>query len=73
MPSRVRRFASRALVVAALLGAAACAGGDRTSDPVDEASGAQAEPGGQSAAPVPGSPEEAALLDSLAVPIVYSD
>ena len=73
MPSRVRRFASRALVVAALLGAAACAGGDRTSDPVDEASGAQAEPGAQSAAPVPGSAEEAALLDSLAVPIVYSD
>ena len=70
----MRRFVSRAIVVAALLGAAACAGSD-TSVVTDEASSEQANPGdgGQAALPAPGSVEEAALLEALAVPIVYSD
>ncbi|MFM8993047.1 MAG: alpha-amylase family glycosyl hydrolase, partial [Actinomycetota bacterium] len=56
MLTPVQRFVSRALVVAALLAAAACAGTDTSDSP-----------------PAPNSPDEGTLLESLAVPIVYSD
>lgn len=70
MLTPLRRFASRALVIAALIGAAACAGGDDLNDTTTPSEGAVAD-GATTVAP--GSAEEAALLESLAVPIVYSD
>jgi len=72
MPTRVPRSVSRALLAAALLGAAACAATDDTSESLVES---LVESAGTpvAARAAPGSPEEAALLESLALPIVYSD
>lgn len=67
MQTLVRHFASRSLVLAALVVLAACSA---TDDPATVSEDATIDSTGF---PTPGSPEEAELIDSLAVPIVYSD
>lgn len=76
-PTPVLRFVRHLVVVASLVGVAACAASDTASDTADDGAADSASqsdsttaPGAQ---PAPGSPEEAALIESLAAPIVYSD
>ncbi|MGA1763431.1 MAG: alpha-amylase family glycosyl hydrolase, partial [Ilumatobacteraceae bacterium] len=75
MRKPAKHFVSRGIAVATLIALAACSATGRseelgtTSDAVDDAALEKAD----DATPVAGSPEEAALIESLAVPIVYSD
>ncbi|MGA1257434.1 MAG: alpha-amylase family glycosyl hydrolase [Ilumatobacteraceae bacterium] len=75
MRKPAKHFVSRGIAAATLIALAACSATGRseelgtTSDAVDDAALEKAD----DATPVAGSPEEAALIESLAVPIVYSD
>ena len=68
MHTPARRFVRRSLALAVLGALSACAATDGS---VSESGATVVD--SVEAAPAPGSPEEATLIESLAVPIVYSD
>ncbi len=68
MQTPVRRFASRSLVLVAFVALAACSTTNGSTSGSEEVTVDSVR-----IAPAPGSPEEVALIESLAMPIVYSD
>ncbi|MGA1699235.1 MAG: alpha-amylase family glycosyl hydrolase, partial [Ilumatobacteraceae bacterium] len=75
MHKPAKRFVSRGLAAATLIALAACSATGSTDElgtAIDPANAAAVELAGDSIS-VPGSTEESALIESLALPIVYSD
>jgi glycosidase len=72
----VLRFVRHLAIVASLVGVSACAASDTADDGAGDAADTRSQSDSTTAPgarPAAGSPEEAALIESLAAPIVYSD